>query len=325
MRIHGGVRLAIVFLLVAVSGCGGQEGGGGAGSSAASGTVDVDGSSTVFLISQAAREAYSKVHPEVTVVVDNHGTGGGFSNYLNGEIDIVDASRPAKPDEESKAKARGLDWTRFLVGYDGITVVVNSSNDFVKTLAVDQLKAIWEPGSKVKTWKDVDPSWPDRKIVLYSPDNDSGTFEYFTEAVIGKAKQQRDDVQPSSDDNTLVNGVAGDPDGLAYFGYPYYEDNRDKLRAVPIKKGDAAAVMPSSETILNKSYTPLSRPLYLFVKNASLRRPVVQGFLKYYLDNIEKLARTAGYVPPTAEDRAANAKALTGGVPSAGPAPENAK
>ena len=177
----------------------------------------------------------SQVNPKVNVVVDNHGTGGGFSRYLKGEVDIVDASRPAKPDEEAKAKAQGIDWTRFLVGYDGITVVVNPKNDFVKALTVAQLKALWEPESKVKTWKDLDPSWPDRKIVLYCPDNDSGTFEFFTEAIVGKARSQREDVQASSDDNILVKGVAGDRDGLGYFGYAYYAANKDKLRAVPIK------------------------------------------------------------------------------------------
>ena len=259
----------------------------------------VDGSSTVFRISKAAQEAYADVKPDVTVVVDNHGTGGGFSKYLQGEVDIVDASRDAKPDEAAKAKAQGIEWTRFLVGYDGITVVVNPKNDFVKSLTVEQLKTIWAPDSKVKTWKDVDPSWPDRKIVLYSPDHDSGTFEFFTEAVVGKAKSQREDVQASSDDNILVNGVSGDPDGLGYFGYAYYAANAEKLRAVPVQNGaDAKPVMPSPETVLDKSYAPLSRPLYIFVKNSALRRPEVAGFVKYYLDNAAKFAEKAGYVAP---------------------------
>jgi phosphate transport system substrate-binding protein len=256
----------------------------------------------------------------VTVVVDNHGTGGGFSRYLQGEVDLVDASRPAKPDEEAgiRAKARGLDWTRFVVGYDGITLVVHPKNDFVKALTVAQLKAIWEPNSKVATWKDVDPSWPDRKIVLYSPDRDSGTFEFFTEAVMGEAKSQREDVQASSDDNTLVNGVAGDPDGLGYFGYAYLAENAQKLRAVAIQKGpEAPAVLPSPATVLDKSYAPLSRPLYLYAKNAALRRPEVLGFVKYYLDNVAELATRARYVAPTAEDQAANQAALSAVKPAA--------
>jgi phosphate transport system substrate-binding protein len=275
-------------------------------------TIIVDGSSTVYRISRAAQGGFSQVNPDVTVVVDYHGTGGGFSRYLQGEVDIVDASRAAKPDEESKAKAQGIDWTRFVVGYDGITLVVNPRNDFVKSLTVAQLKAIWEPGSKVKTWKDVDPSWPDQKIDLYSPDNDSGTFEFFTEAITGKAKSQRDDVQPSSDDNTLVNGVAGDPGGLGYFGYAYYAANQDKLKALGVAQAaNAAAVLPSPATILDKSYSPLSRPLYIYVKNSAARRPEVAQFLKYYLESIDQLAVKAGYNAPTAEDQAANQQALS--------------
>jgi phosphate transport system substrate-binding protein len=324
MRIIGNAPWAAALLALAIVGCGEESNVGGEGpgapSKSASGTVDIDGSSTVFQISQAAAEAYRQVKPDVNVVVDNHGTGGGFGNYLKGEIDIVDASRLAKPDEESKAKSQGLDWTRFLVGYDGITVVVNPKNTFVKSLTVAQLKAIWEPGSKVKTWKDVDPSWPARPIVLYSPDNDSGTFEYFTEAIVGKARQQRDDVQPSADDNTLVNGVAGDPDGLGYFGYAYFEQNADKLRAVPIQKGDAKPVAPSPATILDKSYAPLSRPLFIYVKNSSMRRPEVSGFVTYYLENVETLAKKGNFVSPTAEDRAANTEALASLTGSAAPA-----
>lgn len=309
MRTIGTQGILAGWLALVVAGCGGEASGPG-GTGARPETVDIDGSSTVFRISQAAREAYSAGHPDVTVVVDNHGTGGGFSNYLNGEIDIVDASRPAKPDEESKAKAQGLEWTQFIVGYDGITVVVNPKNNFVKSLSVAQLKAIWAPDSKVKTWKDVDPAWPARPITLYCPDRDSGTFEYFTEAVT-KRGEQRDDVQPSADDNTLVNGVAGDPDGLGYFGYAYFEENKDKLRAVPIQKGaDDAPVMPSNATILDKTYAPLSRPLFIYVKNAAMRRPGAMGFVKFYLENIEDLAKKGGYVPPTQEDRAGNQKSL---------------
>ena len=304
MRLSGkfGLPATLLAIAAALAGCGG----GGS-----RGVVVIDGSSTVFRISNAAQEAYNLVNPEVDVVVDNHGTGGGFSRYLQGEVDIVDASRPAKPDEEAKAKAQGIEWTRFLVGYDGITVVVNPANEAVKELEVAQLKAIWEPDAKVQTWKDVDPSWPDRKIVLYCPDRDSGTFEFFTEAIVGKAKSQRDDVQASSDDNILVKGVAGDRDGLGYFGYAYYTANKDKLRAVAIKAtADASAVAPSPETILDKTYTPLSRPLYIYVKNSALRRPEAAAFVKYYLENVAKLATKAGYVAPTAEDQAANQKAL---------------
>lgn len=280
--------------------------------------IIVDGSSTVYRISKAAQEAYSEIEPEVTVVVNNHGTGGGFGRYLQGEVDVVDASRDAKADETSKAKAQGIEWTRFLIAYDGITVVVNPKNTFVKAFTVDQLKAIWAPSSKVTTWKDVEPSWPDQRIVLYSPDHDSGTYEFFTEAIVGKAKEQREDVQASSDDLILVNGVSGDQDGLGYFGYAYYAANKAKLRAVPIQTGaDAKPVSPSPETVLDKTYSPLSRPLYIFVKNSALRRPEVAGFVRYYLRHAADLAKQAGYVAPTAADLASNEKALAAMAPAA--------
>jgi phosphate transport system substrate-binding protein len=311
--------LAIGSCLItsALPGCGevaAPSGGGGTGGGAGltpAAQIIVDGSSTVYRISMAAQKAFNKINPKVTVVVNNHGTGGGFGRYLDGEVDIVDASRPAKADEETKAKAQGIDWTCFVVGMDGITLVVNSKNDFVKALSVEQLKAIWQPDSKVKTWKDVDPSWPDRKIVLYSPDSDSGTFDFFTEAIVGKTKSQRDDVQPSADDNILVNGVAGDPDGLGYFGYAYYAANKDKLRAVAIKNTpDASPVLPSPDTIADKSYKPLSRPLFIYVKNSAARRPEVAEFVKFYLDNVEQLAVKGGYDAPTAADKSANQEAI---------------
>ncbi len=265
------------------------------------------------------------------MVVDNHGTGGGFGRYTrDGDVDIVNASRTAKPDEEAKAKQQGIDWTRFLVGYDGITLVVHPENDFVKSLTVAQLKAIWEPGSKVKTWKDVNASWPDRKIIFYSPDNDSGTFEFFTEAITGEPNRQRDDVQQSADDNTLVNGVSGDADGLGYFGYAYYAANRDKLRALGVAKGAGATpVVPSPATIADKSYAPLSRPLFIYVKNSAARRPEVSQFLKYYLENVNTLAVKAESDAPTADEKAANleslSKLLSGGGSEAKSTPSKAE
>ncbi len=306
----GLVRLALSFMVGAVAGCGGGDEGSGHGLKPAA-TIVVDGSSTVVRISEAAQKAFQSVNPEVTVTVDEHGTGGGFARYLENEVDIVDASREAKPDEERRAKEQGIEWTRFLVGYDGITLVVNPKNDFVKDLSVDQLRAIWSPGSMVRTWKDVNPSWPDRPIILYSPDNDSGTFEFFTEAIVGKARSQRDGVQQSSSDNSLVQGVAGDDDGLGYFGYAYYASNKDKLRAVAVRNGpDAKPVLPSPETIKDKTYAPLSRPLYIYVKNAAARRPEVSQFLRFYLEGIDKFADEGGYNPPLPEDKAANEKAL---------------
>ena len=307
-------RIALLTLASTLAGCGGDDAGTagkGGGPSADTTPVVVDGSSTVYRISKAAQEEFARVDDKVEVVVGNSGTGGGFTKYLANEVDIVGASRPAKAEEEARAKEQGLAWVRFLVGYDGITVVVHSKNEFAKELTVEQLKKLWEPDSKVKTWKDLDPSWPDREIKLYCPDDKSGTFEFFTEAIVGKARSQRKDVQASSDDNTLVRGVGGDPDGLGYFGYAYYKANASTLRAVPIKKDqDAPAVAPTPETILAKSYAPLSRPLFIYVKKSAYRRPGVAAFVKFYLENIADLATRAKYVPPTAEDARANKETL---------------
>jgi phosphate transport system substrate-binding protein len=308
--------LAVAFGL---TGCGG-DGGGGTGTPPSSSkdttAVAVDGSSTVFRISRTAHEEFSKVD-DTEVVVNNSGTSGGFSKYLQNEVDIVGASRPAKADEETKANAQGMPWVRFLVGYDGITLVINPKNDFVKELTVEQLKKLWEPDSQVKTWRDLDPSWPAREIKLYSPDDKSGTFEFFTEAIVGKAKSQRKDVQPSSDDNTLVRGVAGDPDGIGYFGYAYYKANVSDLKAVSIKKDkDAPAVAPSPETILDKTYAPLSRPLFIYVKKSAYKRAGVAAFVKFYLEHVAELATKAKYVSPTEDDLKANKATLEklGGV-----------
>ncbi len=312
---------ALAVLGVGIVGCGSDETATVAGTPGQqpSGTVIIDGSSTVFRISKAAQEAFEAINPGVTVVVDNHGTGGGFSRYLEGEVDIVDASRTAKDSEESKAKAQGIEWTRFTVGNDGITLVVNPKNTFVKSMTVEQLKKLWQPGSTVKAWKDLDPTWPDHKIILYSPDNNSGTYEFFIEAIIRDSKSQRDGVQQSSDDNTLVSGVANDADGLGYFGYAYYAANKERLRPVPVQNGpDAKPVLPSPETIADKSYKPLSRPLFIFVKNSASRRPEVKQFVRYYLDHVDELSVKGGYDPPTAEDRKANIESLAKLFPDSG-------
>jgi phosphate transport system substrate-binding protein len=311
------ITTALLVMATCLVGCAGDETGPSTdpqsvpGTKKAEGTVILDGSSTVYRISKAAQESFESVNPNITVVVDNHGTGGGFGRYLQGEVDIVDASRPAKEDEEAKAKAQGIEWTRFLIGYDGITLVVNPQNKFVNSLTVEQLKKLWQPGSSVKTWKDLDPSWPDRNIIFYSPDNDSGTFEFFAEAIVGKAKSQRDGVQQSSDDNTLVNGVANDGDGIGYFGYAYYGANKERLKAIAVQNGATAKpILPSPETIADKSYAPLSRPLFIYVKNSAARRPEVKEFLTFYLDHVAELAKKGGYDPPSPAEAAANNEAL---------------
>jgi phosphate transport system substrate-binding protein len=311
------IGLSVLGAIGMLAGCGGGIGP-GAGS-----PIVVDGSSTVYRISMAAQSSFRNLEPTTVVVVDFHGTGAGFSKYMEGEIDIVDASREAKPSEEAKAKAQGIDWSRFLVGYDGITLVVNPKNEFVKALSVEQLKKIWAPDSKVTNWSDLDPSWPNRKIILYSPDDDSGTFEFFTEAIVGKQKSQREDVQQSSDDNFLVHGVSNDTDGLGYFGYAYFAAHKDSLKAVPVQNGASAPpVLPSPATIIDKTYAPLSRPLYIYVKNSAARRGEVERFLKHYLDKIDQFAVDGGYAPPTSEDKAANQVTLAKLLPAAQSAAE---
>lgn len=304
--------LTLLSTALLIAGCGG----GGSdtqtpGGSAEQKPVVVDGSSTVFRISKAAQVGYAKVNPDVDVVVESHGTGGGFGRYFQNEVDIIDASREAKPEETAKATGDAA-WSRFLVAHDGITIVVNPKNDFVNELSLADLKKIWEPGSQVKTWKDVNPAWPDRKITFFSPDKDSGTYEYFTEAVNHKSRAQRDDIQASPDDNTLVRGVSGDADSIGYFGYAYFAANADKLKAVKVKGDKGDAVMPSKEAILAGTYPALARPLYIYVKKSALGRSEVKAFVQYYLENVTALAEKAGYVGPTADEIKANTAALNG-------------
>lgn len=298
--------LTTLVVSAAFLGCGGCGG-------SSSKPVVVDGSSTVYPISLAAQEAYTRsVEGIPRIIVDYHGTGGGFGRYAEGEVDIVDASRPAKPEEEERAKASGYDWTQYVVAHDGITVAVNPENTFVDALTVDQLRSLFEPGSAVDSWDDLDPSWPDQPISLYTPDDDSGTYEFFVKDGL-KMDGQREDVQPSADDNVLVSGIAGDAGAIGYFGFAYYAANRDKLRAVPIKAdADAEPVSPSIETIYDGSYAPLSRPLFIYVKNAAMGRPEVADFVTYYLENVAELAEEAGYVAPTEEERSENLDRLSG-------------
>ena len=272
--------------------------------------IVVDGSSTVYPISVAAQEAYTESVPGTPrITVNQSGTGGGFGRYAAGEVDIIDASRPAKPEEERQARAKGYDWTRFTVGHDGITVAVNPANDFVDALSVAQLRDLFRPGSDLRTWRDLNPDWPDREIVLYTPDNDSGTYDFFLEAL--GLETQRKDVQPSSDDNVLVTGIAGDGDALGYFGFAFYIENEDKLKAVPIRNGeDAEPIPPTPETIDDGSYVPFSRPLFIYVKDSAMDRPEMADFVTYYLEHAEELAERVGYVGPNAQERSENLQKL---------------
>jgi len=260
-----------------------------------SGNVHIDGSSTVFPITEAVAEEFQKSEPGVRVTVGIAGTGGGFKRFTAGETDINDASRPIVAAETEQAAQNGVQYIELPVAYDGLSVVVHPANDFVDFLTVEELKRIWEPGSAVRRWSDVRKEWPNREIHLYGAGTDSGTFDYFTEVIVGKAKAIRPDFNASEDDNVLVQGTAGDRDSLAFFGYAYYHENRQKLKVVPIDAGQGP-VAPSPETILNGSYQPLSRPVFIYVSAKAAERPAVNAFVRFYLQHVKMLAGEVGYV-----------------------------
>ena len=283
-----------------------------------SGTIEIDGSSTVFPVSEAVAEEFRKVHPDVRVNVGVSGTGGGFKRFTAGEIDISDASRHIKDAEAQTAADNGIEYHPLRVAMDGLSVLVNPNNDFVECLTTDQLKAIWEPGSSVQKWSDVDPSWPDNDIVLYGPDTDSGTFDYFTEEIMGEAQLSRPDYTASADDNVLVQGIAGGRYSLGYFGYAYYAENQDKLKLVDVDSGNGC-ITPTSETIENGTYSPLARPLFIYVSKQSMQRPEVKTFVEFYLDNAADLATEVGYIRLGEAEYASN-RAMIQGPPVAAPA-----
>ncbi|MFQ5544015.1 MAG: PstS family phosphate ABC transporter substrate-binding protein [Nitrospiria bacterium] len=260
------------------------------------GTVKIDGSSTVFPITEAVAEEFGHQEPRVRVTVGVSGTGGGFKKFLAGETDINDASRLIKNGEIEISRKNGVDYIEIPIAFDGISVVINPKNTWVDFLTVAELKKIWQPGSTVKTWKDVRSNWPDQKIRLYGPGTDSGTFDYFTKAINGKTQASRSDFTKSEDDNVLVQGVGGDRDALGFFGFAYYIENKKLLNVVPIKEKEAP-VAPSGKTINDGSYSPLSRPIFIYVRKSALKRPEVFAFVKFYLENAPVLSKEVGYVP----------------------------
>ncbi len=265
------------------------------------GTVKLDGSSTVFPVSEGMAEEFQRAAPNVRVTVGISGTGGGFKKFCNGETDISDASRPILTQEIQECQAHGIQYIEVPVAFDGLSVMVSPRNTFVDCMTVSALRKMWEPAAQgvVTRWSQVRPGWPDRPFRLYGPGPDSGTFDYFTDAINGKEKASRGDYTASEDDNVLVQGVANDPDALGYFGYAYYVENENRLKlvAVDAEKG-GGCVAPSEETIANGTYVPLSRPIFIYVKLASLERPEVREFVRFYLDPANtRLIKSTGYVP----------------------------
>ena len=268
---------------------------GASGTASLTGKVTIDGSSTVYPITEAVAEEFQKANQNVKVTVAFAGTGGGFKKFCNGETDLNDASRPIKDEEKAACTAKAIDYAELQVAIDGLSVLVNPQNTWVDCLKTSELKKIWDQGSTVKTWADVRAGWPAEPIKLFGPGADSGTFDYFTEVINGKAKQSRSDYTPSEDDNALVTGVAGDQDALGYFGFAYLEENLDKIKPVAIDSG-GGCIEPSADNVNGGKYTPLARPLFIYPSVAALKRPEFAAFVQYYLDNVNTYVDETGYI-----------------------------
>lgn len=288
--------LLISALIVGLTACSGDnQEGENTDPSRLSGVVSLDGSSTVFPVSEAVAEEFLAVQPRVRVTVGVSGTGGGFQKFVAGEIDISDASRVIRDSEAEAARNNGIEYLEIPVAYDGLSVIVNRDNTWVDYLTIEELNMIWAPGSSVDSWNDIRPEWPDQPLRLYGPGTDSGTFDYFTEVVNGDSGASRPDYTASEDDNVLVQGISGDINSLGFFGYAYYVANESVLKLVPIDGGNGP-ISPSSITINNGSYSPLSRPIFIYVSKPSVARPEVRAFVEFYLDQAPALAAEVGYV-----------------------------
>jgi phosphate transport system substrate-binding protein len=286
---------------------GGSSGGGG--DQNLSGTIKIDGSSTVAPFAQAAQEAFQGENPGVKITVGTSGTGGGFEKFCAGETDISDASRPIKPDEEAPVcKKAGIDYKEIQVANDGIAVVTNPDLK-VDCLTTAELKKVWNQGSKVKSLSEVNPKLPDTQLSLFGPGTDSGTFDFFTDVINGEEGVSREDYSPSEDDNVLVQGVEGEPGGLGYFGHSYYEQNKEKLNLVKVDGGDGC-IEPTTETIQSGEYKPLSRPLFMYPSTKALKRPEVKAFLDYVVANYQEISDASQIVPMSSEQADKSTSAL---------------
>jgi phosphate transport system substrate-binding protein len=307
---------AALILTLGLAACGGQaDGSSGDGGEDVSGEVVADGSSTVEPLTAAAGELFAQENSSVNVSVGTSGTGGGFEKFCAGDTDISNASRPIKDDEEVPVcEENGVEYTELQVANDALTVVVSADNDFITCLTTEELKKLWEPAAegKVTTWDQVNPEFPAEPIELYGPGTDSGTFDYFTDEINGEEGASRSDYNASEDDNTIVQGVSGSANALGYFGFTYFEENADALKAVEIDSGEGC-VAPSVETSQDGSYTPLSRPLFIYVSNqAYADKPQVAAFLDYYVENNTEIAETAQYIALSDEQSTALEEAASG-------------
>ncbi len=260
------------------------------------GEIRVDGSSTVYPITEAVAEDFSKAAKGVRTTVGVSGTGGGFKRFCKGETDISDASRPITKTEAETCKSANIEFVELPVAYDGLCIAISKQNTWATKLTVDQIRKIYSASGTAKTWKDLDSAWPDRAIKVYSPGTDSGTFDYFKEVTVGRDGKVRSDMSVSEDDNVLVNGVAGDRDAIGYFGFAYFTENKDKLVAVAVDDGKGA-VLPTDATILDGSYEPFSRPVFIYVNRKSADRPEIGAFVDFYLQQAAALSKEVGYTP----------------------------
>lgn len=261
--------------------------------------VRIDGSSTVFPITEAIAEEFQAA-TKIRTTVGISGTGGGFKKFCRGETDMTQASRPILIEEMEACKAAGIEYIELPIAYDALTVVINKDNDFITSMTVDELKTMWEPAAQdvIKNWSQVNPAWPDRPLNLFGAGSDSGTFDYFSEAIMGKAKSSRGDFTASEDDNVIVRGVSGDIGAIGYFGFAYFAENQEAIKAVPIvAKPGAEAVAPSEENVMNGTYQPLSRPLFIYVNAASANTPEVKNFIDYYLEHSKELIQEVKFIP----------------------------
>jgi phosphate transport system substrate-binding protein len=295
---------------LALSACGGQQADSEAaaaegGAAALSGSIASDGSSTVGPLTSAAAELFMTENTGVNITVGTSGTGGGFKKFCEGQTQVSNASRPIKDEEKAACEAKGIEYQEIIVANDALTVVANKDNEFLKCLTVEELATLWGPEAtgKVTTWNQVNPSFPAEEIKLYGPGTDSGTFDYFTDEINGEEGASRTDYEPSEDDNVIVQGVSGDKNALGYFGFTYFEENAEALRAVEVDNGEGC-VAPSSETARDGSYAPLARPLFIYIdKKAWASNPALKSFITFYVENETKVAEAAKYIPLSDEQK----------------------
>jgi phosphate transport system substrate-binding protein len=300
-----GLTLAITLVAAACGGTDANSGGGTGGGTSLSGNIAVDGSSTVAPISEAIAEEFNKEQSGVKVTVGTSGTGGGFTKFCAGETDVQDASRAITDQEKQACEAKGIKYQEFRIGLDGLAVVTSSQNQFVTQLNFDQLAEIWKQGG-AKTWNQVDSKFPNEQLAIFAPDTESGTYDFFTEEILGDpdegAPKPRSDYTASSDDNTLVQGIEGEANSWGYFGFAYYQNNKEGLKDIKVaEKASGPYIQPSAETIESGDY-PLSRPLFIYVKEDSLKKPEVGQFVKFYLEQTPQLITDVGYVPAPQDD-----------------------